>query len=54
VQFLICRNCGATAELDDRRVDAALAKSAAARGFAVERRVIELSGLCQHCQSHAA
>jgi Fur family transcriptional regulator, zinc uptake regulator len=50
VQFLICRRCGTTAELDDRKVDAALAKSAAARGFAVERRVIELSGLCRGCR----
>ena len=50
VQFLICRRCGTTAELDDRKVDAALAKSAAARGFAVERRVIELSGLCYLCK----
>jgi Fur family zinc uptake transcriptional regulator len=55
VQFLICRRCGTTAELDDRSVDTALAKSAAARGFAVERRVIELSGLCRHCKDkHAA
>lgn len=50
VQFLICRRCGTTAELDDRKVDAALEKNAAARGFAVERRVIELSGLCRRCQ----
>src|SRR5690349_18352817 len=50
VQFLICRRCGTTAELDDRKVEAALAKSAAASGFAVERRVIELSGLCRRCQ----
>jgi Fur family zinc uptake transcriptional regulator len=50
VQFLICRRCGVTAEFDDRKVDAALAKSAAARGFAVERRVIELSGLCRSCR----
>jgi Fur family zinc uptake transcriptional regulator len=50
VQFLICRGCGMTAEMDDRRVADALAKGAAERGFAVESRVIELSGLCQHCQ----
>jgi Fur family zinc uptake transcriptional regulator len=50
VQFLICRNCGTTAELDDRHVETALEKSATARGFAIERRVIELSGLCRTCQ----
>jgi Fur family zinc uptake transcriptional regulator len=54
VQFLICRNCGTTAELDDRQVEAALEKSASARGFAIERRVIELSGLCRHCQDKRA
>lgn len=50
VQFLICRQCGMAAELDDTRVAGALDRSAAARGFRVEDQVIELSGLCSHCQ----
>jgi Fur family zinc uptake transcriptional regulator len=50
VQFLICRRCGTTAEIDDRRVADAIGKSASERGFTVERRVIEVSGLCLHCQ----
>jgi Fur family zinc uptake transcriptional regulator len=50
VQFLICRSCGTTAEIDDRRVADAIGKSASERGFTVERRVIEVSGLCLHCQ----
>lgn len=49
VQFLICRACGAAAEVEDRRVVAAIGRSAAERGFALEGRVIELSGLCEHC-----
>jgi Fur family transcriptional regulator, zinc uptake regulator len=51
VQFLICRKCGTAAEMDDRRVADAIGKSAAERGFALEGRIIELSGLCMHCQS---
>jgi Fur family transcriptional regulator, zinc uptake regulator len=50
VQFLICRKCGTAAEFDDRRVIDAVGKSAAERGFTLENRIIELSGLCMHCQ----
>jgi Fur family zinc uptake transcriptional regulator len=50
VQFLICRKCGTAAEFDDRRVADAVGKSAAERGFTLESRIIELSGLCLHCQ----
>jgi Fur family zinc uptake transcriptional regulator len=49
VQFLICRKCGTAAEIEDRRVVEAIGRSAAERGFALEGRVIELSGLCVHC-----
>ena len=49
VQFLICRKCGTAAEVEDRRVAEALGRSAAERGFALEARVVELSGLCEHC-----
>jgi Fur family transcriptional regulator, zinc uptake regulator len=49
VQFLICRKCGTAAEVEDRRVAEAIGRSAAERGFALEGRVIELSGLCEHC-----
>jgi Fur family zinc uptake transcriptional regulator len=49
VQFLICRKCGTAAEIEDRRVVEAIGRSAAERGFALEGRVIELSGLCEHC-----
>lgn len=49
VQFLICRKCGTAAEVEDRRVVEAVGRSAAERGFALEGRVIELSGLCENC-----
>lgn len=50
VQFMICTRCGAAAEVEDRRVAEAIGRSAAARGFALEARVIELSGQCSNCR----
>ena len=49
-QFLICRTCGAAAELDDPRIERAIARRAAELGFAVETRTVELSGLCPGCR----
>ena len=46
-QLLICRKCGAVAEIENQDVSAALAK--AAPGFAVESRIVEISGVCPHC-----
>lgn len=51
VQFLICRTCGMTAELDDRRLGDAIGRSAAEQGFAIQSRVVELSGVCHSCQT---
>jgi Fur family transcriptional regulator, zinc uptake regulator len=50
VQFMICTRCGTAAEVEDRRVTEAIGRSAAARGFALEGRVIELSGQCSACR----
>jgi Fur family zinc uptake transcriptional regulator len=50
VQFLICRECGTAAEVDDARVTEAVSRSATERGFVLEGRVIELSGLCTNCR----
>ncbi len=49
-QFLICTGCGATAEVHDPRVDAAVARRAEELGFAVRQKVVELRGLCPPCQ----
>jgi Fur family zinc uptake transcriptional regulator len=49
-QFLICRDCGAAAELADPGIDQALARGAAALGFTVERKTVELGGLCPACR----
>ena len=49
-QFLICRSCGLTAELNDHRIDQAIRNSANRAGFAVGRPMIEIEGLCPHCR----
>jgi Fur family zinc uptake transcriptional regulator len=48
-QFLICGGCGATAELCDHRVAAALEAAAAAAGFRPMRTTVEVEGLCAAC-----
>jgi Fur family zinc uptake transcriptional regulator len=47
--FLICRACGATAELEDARLDRALDAAAAEVAFRIERRTVEMRGLCPAC-----
>jgi Fur family zinc uptake transcriptional regulator len=52
-QFLICRCCGATAELNDQRIDTAISEQAERAGFLVENLTIEVDGICPHCKSLA-
>ena len=47
--FLICRECGSTAELDSEALNEALGSAVAGRGFIVDSQVVELSGTCPHC-----
>ncbi len=49
-QFLICRDCGAAAELHDQRVNRAITRGAAEVGFIAEARTVEVSGICPACQ----
>jgi Fur family transcriptional regulator, zinc uptake regulator len=48
-QFLICRSCGATAEISDPAVAAALAAAAARAGFTLGLATVEAEGLCARC-----
>ena len=50
-QFLICRDCGAAAELHDQRVNRAISRGAAELGFVVEQRTVEVSGICPACRA---
>ena len=49
-QFLICRDCGAAAEMQDIAIDRAISAQAAACGFTVEGQTVEVRGLCPACQ----
>jgi Fur family transcriptional regulator, zinc uptake regulator len=53
-QFLICRDCGTAAEMQDHTIDRAISTQAAACGFAVEGKTVEVRGLCPACRSIAA
>jgi len=52
-QLLICRSCGRVAEIGDAGLDAAVSEAAARSGFTVQRRTIELAGLCPVCRDGA-
>ena len=47
--FFICSSCGASVELEDPRIGGLLAEDAAALGFAVKRRMVEVEGMCARC-----
>jgi Fur family zinc uptake transcriptional regulator len=49
-QFLICRQCGRVAELDDPAIDEAILAGARHQGFSVSRQTVEVEGLCPDCQ----
>ena len=49
-QFLICRTCGTTQEIVDEALDAALSAATANADFAVERKVVEIAGVCANCR----
>lgn len=48
-QFLICRQCGATEEITDPKLETALDQAAKRAHFIAERKVVEISGLCARC-----
>lgn len=49
-QFLICRSCGRVAEISDPELEGSIVGAAARAGFTLQRRVIELAGLCSACR----
>jgi Fur family zinc uptake transcriptional regulator len=50
--FLICEHCGAVGEAPSAAVAGELKTAARAAGFAPKAPVIEISGVCAHCQQH--
>ncbi len=49
VQFLICRQCGAVAEIEDAAVSAALQHAALGKGFHPGHATVEVEGTCAAC-----
>jgi Fur family zinc uptake transcriptional regulator len=50
-QFLICRDCGEVAEMDDARIVGLLSEQAHRAGFDAENQTIEVRGLCSVCRA---
>jgi Fur family transcriptional regulator, zinc uptake regulator len=48
--LLICESCNNVSEVLDRNAAAGLLDAARAQGFTVKHSVVELSGVCAHCQ----
>lgn len=47
--FFICSTCGASVELEDRRLECLISENAALIGFHATRRVVEVEGICTRC-----
>jgi Fur family zinc uptake transcriptional regulator len=49
--FFVCHQCGASAELEDPRIEGLLAENAVSVGYRAIRRVIEVEGICPDCSA---
>ena len=49
-QFLICKDCGAVAEMEDTELYQLLTKKSDALGFTVDTAIIEIQGTCNECK----
>lgn len=49
VQFLICRQCGTVAEIEDRAAARALDRAAGRKGFHPRDAIVEIEGTCAAC-----
>lgn len=52
-QFLICRRCGTTVEIDDDRIASVVSEWSHRLGFEVEAEMLEVSGSCSKCRAAA-
>jgi Fur family zinc uptake transcriptional regulator len=50
VVFLICERCSAVGEAGSPKLAAAIKSAAGAAGFTPKSPVIEISGICIHCE----
>ena len=51
VAFLICESCGSVGEIPAAPVAQALNEAARLTGFAPKLSVVEITGICAHCQA---
>ncbi len=51
--FMICRDCGAVAEIEGGAAAEGLGRSADRLGFAIDAAVVEAEGRCRRCQEAA-
>jgi Fur family ferric uptake transcriptional regulator len=51
---VVCRNCGASAEVEDEGLQAVVRDIGAHSGYHIENHRLELYGLCPRCQGSAA
>jgi len=49
-QFMICSDCGAAAEIIDKRLEKAITGLAKEAGFSVHHRIVEVAGHCPNCR----
>lgn len=49
--FLVCDHCGTSAEVENPKVEALMARDAQSLGFRIARRVLELRGTCAACRA---
>jgi Fur family transcriptional regulator, zinc uptake regulator len=52
--ILACETCGLVAEVNSDAIFQSLTKAAESANFKPQRRVVEMTGLCGHCQLSAA
>jgi Fur family zinc uptake transcriptional regulator len=51
--FMVCRDCGAAAEVSADNLNNVLAETSRKTGFLLESQTVELNGLCPQCQEKA-
>jgi Fur family zinc uptake transcriptional regulator len=51
IAFLICERCGLVGEAPAASIAQTLSTSARASGFAPRMSIVEITGLCAHCQN---
>lgn len=51
--LFVCNACGASSEIENKKLERLLAADAAELGFVIDHRVVELSGNCADCLASA-